>query len=77
VFWTGSWRCWARPAWEATAEDVDRVVGGLAADGFGVVDQAGICAGVQGVSPVSESREAVEIDALFGVRLVCQSGRAA
>jgi len=39
------------PAWEATAEDVDRVVGGLAADGLASSTRR-VCAGVQGVSPV-------------------------
>ena len=40
------------PAWEAAAEDVERVVGGTGGGRVGVVHSTGICAGVQGVSPV-------------------------
>ena len=42
-----------RPAWEVTAEDVDRVVGAMAV-GSSVVDAAGLRAGVQGLPPVSD-----------------------
>jgi hypothetical protein len=41
-----------RPAWEVTAEDVDRVVGSLRVTRSGRVDPAELSAGVQGVSPV-------------------------
>ena len=41
-----------RPAWEVTADDVDRVIGQLAKRGPGGVDTTQLPAGVQGVSPV-------------------------
>ena len=59
------------PAWEAAAEDVERVVGGTGGGRVGVVHSTGICAGVQGFHRFLQARKAVEIDALFGVRLVC------
>ena len=60
-----------RPAWEATAEDVDRVVGGLAADGSASSTRRGYVQAFKGFHWFLQSRKAVEIDALFGVRLVC------
>jgi integrase/recombinase XerD len=60
-----------RPAWEATAEDVDRVVGGLAADGLASSTRRGYVQAFRGFHRFLQSRKAVEIDALFGVRLVC------
>ena len=60
-----------RPAWEATAEDVDRVVGGLAAGGLAASTRRGYVQAFKGFHRFLESRKAVEIDALFGVRLVC------
>ena len=60
-----------RPAWEATAEDVDRVVGGLAADGLASSTRRGYVQTFKGFHRFLQSRKAVEIDALFGVRLVC------
>ena len=47
------------------------MVGAMAVDGRAVVDAAGLRAGVQGVPPVPAARKAVEIEAAFGVRLVC------
>ena len=60
-----------RPAWEATTEDVDRVVGGLAAGGLAASTRRGYVQAFKGFHRFLESRKAVEIDALFGVRLVC------
>ena len=60
-----------RPAWEATAEDVDRVVGGLAAEGLAASTRRGYVQAFKGFHRFLQSRKAVEIDALFGVRLVC------
>jgi len=59
------------PAWEATAEDVDRVVGGLAADGLASSTRRGYVQAFKGFHRFLQSRKAVEFDALFGVRLVC------
>ena len=60
-----------RPAWEATVEDVDRVVGGLAADGLAASTRRGYVQAFQGFHRFLQARKTVEIDALFGVRLVC------
>ena len=60
-----------RPAWDVTAEDVDRVVGGLAADGLASSTRRGYVQAFKGFHRFLQSRKAVEIDALFGVRLVC------
>ena len=60
-----------RPAWDVTAEDVDRVVGGLAADGLAASTRRGYVQAFKGFHRFLQSRKAVEIDALFGVRLVC------
>ena len=61
-----------RPAWEATAEDVDRVVGGLAADGLAASTRRGYVQAFKGFHRFLQSRKAVEIDALFGVRWVAR-----
>jgi len=60
-----------RPAWDVTAEDVDRVVGGLAAEGLASSTRRGYVQAFKGFHRFLQSRKAVEIDALFGVRLVC------
>ncbi|CCM63629.1 hypothetical protein BN381_260002 [Candidatus Microthrix parvicella RN1] len=41
------------PAWEARPEDVDRVRSGVGGSWCGGVDTARLCAGVQGLPPVS------------------------
>ena len=60
-----------RPAWEVTVEDVDRVVGGLAADGLASSTRRGYVQAFKGFHRFLQARRAVEIEALFGVRLVC------
>ena len=60
-----------RPAWEATVEDVDRVVGGLAADGLASATRRGYVQAFKGFHRFLQARKAVEIEAVFGVRLVC------
>ncbi len=60
-----------RPAWEATVEDVDRVVGGLVADGLTSATRRGYVQAFKGFHRFLQARKAVEIEALFGMRLVC------
>jgi integrase/recombinase XerD len=60
-----------RPAWEVTVEDVDRVVGGLAADGLASSTRRGYVQAFKGFHRFLQARKAVEIEAVFGVRLVC------
>ena len=60
-----------RPAWEVTAEDVDRVVGDLAADGLAASTRRGYVQAFKGFHRFLQARKAAEIEALFGVRLVC------
>jgi integrase/recombinase XerD len=59
-----------RPAWEVTAEDVDRVVGGFAAQGLASSTRRGYVQAFKGFHAFLTARKAVEIEALFGVRLV-------
>ncbi len=60
-----------RPAWEATAEDVDRVVGELAAAGRAVPARRNYLQVFKGFHRFLEVRKAAEIEAAFGVRLAC------
>jgi integrase/recombinase XerD len=60
-----------RPAWEVTVDDVDRVVGGLAADGLASSTRRGYVQAFKGFHRFLQARKAVEIEAAFGVRLVC------
>jgi integrase/recombinase XerD len=60
-----------RPAWEVTAEDVGRVVGGLAAAGRATSTRRNYLQVFKGFHRFLEVRKAVEIEAVFGVRLVC------
>jgi len=60
-----------RPAWEATAEDVDRVVGELAAAGRAVSTRRNYLQVFKGFHRFLEARKAAEIEAAFGVRLAC------
>lgn len=55
-----------RPAWDVTAEDVDRVVGGLAADGLASSTRRGYVQAFKGFHRFLQSRKAVEIDAPAG-----------
>jgi integrase/recombinase XerD len=60
-----------RPAWEVTAEDVDRVVGELAAAGRAVSTRRNYLQVFKGFHRFLEARKAAEIEAAFGVRLAC------
>ena len=60
-----------RPAWEVTVDDVDRVVGGLAADGLASSTRRGYVQAFKGFHRFLQARKAVEIEAVFGIRLVC------
>ena len=60
-----------RPAWEVTVDDVDRVVGGLAADGLASSTRRGYVQAFKGFHRFLQARKAVEIEAAFGIRLVC------
>jgi site-specific recombinase XerD len=59
-----------RPAWEVTAEDVDRVVGALAADGLAASTRRGYVQAFKGFHQFLRARKAVDIEGLFGARLV-------
>lgn len=59
-----------RPAWEVTVEDMDRAVGALAADGLACSTRRGYVQAFKGFHRFLQARKAVEIQALFGVRLV-------
>lgn len=59
----------ARPVWEVTREDVDRVVGEFAAKGLGATTRRGYVQALKGFHRFLVARKAVEIEALFGVRL--------
>jgi hypothetical protein len=60
----------ARPAWEITREDVDRVVAGLAAQGLAASTRRGYVQAFKGFHGFLVARKAAEIEAAFGVRLV-------
>ena len=60
-----------RPAWEVTVDDVDRVVGGLAEEGRAVSTRRNYVGVFKGFHRFLETRKAAEIEAMFGVRLVC------
>lgn len=60
-----------RPAWEVTAEDVDRVVGELAAAGRAASTRRDYVQIFKGFHRFLQVRKAAEIEAGFGVRLVC------
>lgn len=60
-----------RPAWEVTVDDVDRVVGELAAGGLATSTRRGYVQAFKGFHRFLTARKAVEIEALFGVRLAC------
>ena len=58
-----------RPAWEVTAEDVDRVVGELVAQGLATATRRGYVQAFKGFHRFLVARKAAEIEAVFGVRL--------
>jgi site-specific recombinase XerD len=60
-----------RPAWDVTAADIDRVVGELATSGRAVSTRRNYLQVFKGFHRFLEVRKAVEIEAAFGVRLVC------
>lgn len=60
-----------RPAWEVTAEDVDRVVGAMAMGGKAASTRRDYVQVFKGFHRFLTARKAVEIEAAFGVRLVC------
>ncbi|MGW2476931.1 tyrosine-type recombinase/integrase [Streptomyces sp. NPDC001665] len=60
-----------RPAWDVTPEDIDRVVGGLAVEGRAPSTRRGYVQIFKGFHRFLQARKAVEIEAAFGVRLVC------
>ncbi|MDM2386971.1 tyrosine-type recombinase/integrase [Mycobacteroides abscessus] len=60
-----------RPAWEVTADDVDRVVGELASSGRAVSTRRNYLQVFKGFHRFLEVRRAAEIEAAFGVRLAC------
>lgn len=60
-----------RPAWDVTADDVDRVVGALATSGRAVSTRRNYVQVFKGFHRFLEVRKAAEIEASFGVRLAC------
>ena len=60
-----------RPAWEVTADDVDRVVGQLARAGRAVSTRRNYLQVFKGFHRFLQVRKAAEIEAAFGVRLAC------
>ncbi len=60
-----------RPVWEVTTDDVDRVVGALACAGRAVSTRRNYVQVFKGFHRFLEVRKAAEIEAAFGVRLVC------
>lgn len=60
-----------RPAWEVTAEDIDRVVGDLAIAGRRASTRREYVQTFKGFHRFLQVRKAAEIEAGFGVRLVC------
>ncbi len=60
-----------RPAWEVTPEDIDRVVGELATAGRASSTRREYVQIFKGFHRFLQARKAAEIQATFGVRLVC------
>lgn len=60
-----------RPAWEVTPEDIDRVVGGLAVAGRAASTRREYVQIFKAFHRFLQVRKAAEIEAAFGVRLVC------
>ena len=64
-------RALGRPAWEVTPEDIDRVVGELAVAGRTASTRREYVQIFKGFHRFLQARKAAEIEAAFGVRLVC------
>jgi integrase/recombinase XerD len=60
-----------RPAWEVTPQDIDRVVGELAVAGRTTATRREYVQIFKGFHRFLQVRKAAEIEAAFGVRLVC------
>jgi integrase/recombinase XerD len=60
-----------RPAWDVSSEDVDRVVGELAAAGLATATRRGYVQSFKGFHRFLVARKAAQIEAVFGVRLDC------
>lgn len=60
-----------RPAWEVTPDDIDRVVGDLAIAGRAAATRRDYVQTFKGFHRFLQARKAAEIEAAFGVRLVC------
>lgn len=60
-----------RPAWEVTAEDIDRVVGDLALAGRSAATRREYVQVFKDFHRFLQARKAAEIEAAFGVQLVC------
>lgn len=60
-----------RPAWEVEPDDIDRVVGELATAGRAASTRRGFVQAFKGFHRFLVARRAAEIEATFGVRLVC------
>lgn len=60
-----------RPAWEVEVDDVDRLVGMLAADGLASATRRGYVQAFKGFYRFLQARKTAQIEAVFGVRLVC------
>lgn len=60
-----------RPAWEVTPEDIDRVVGELAVAGRASSTRRDYVQIFKGFHRFLQARKAAEIEAAFGVRLLC------
>ncbi|MET7335599.1 tyrosine-type recombinase/integrase [Nonomuraea sp. NPDC005650] len=60
-----------RPAWEVTPEDIDRVVGDLVVAGRAASTRREYVQIFKGFHRFLQVRKAAEIEAAFGVRLVC------
>ena len=60
-----------RPAWEVTADDIDRVVGDLAVAGRTTATRREYVQVFKGFHRFLQARKAAEIEAAFGVKLVC------
>lgn len=58
-----------RPVWEVQREDVDRVVGSLAAAGLSTATRRGYVSIFKGFFAFLVARKATEIEAFFGLRL--------
>jgi site-specific recombinase XerD len=61
----------AKPAWDVVAEDIDRVVGAMAVDGKASTTRRDYVQVFKGFHRFLTARKSAELEAMFGVRLVC------